>query len=198
MLGLEPPGNIARDLALYRRGLFARFGAPRLDASAFAFPELSAMAFLDAKPGAVKGPALAHGLRECWTGIGGSFSATSLFAEADFLYLGIEGPWDELRARSLEVCAALGLEATKKPPYAIARGFFLCRDPHAAQGELPSPPKLSFRDCSLVALRLSYRAGAGSGSDPFAAATWRERARSRRRTGASEEPSRRRPRPQGL
>jgi hypothetical protein len=190
MLGLEPPGNIARDLGLYRRGLFAAFGAARLDASALAFPELSAIAFLDAQPGAVKGSAMARGLDGCWAGIKGSFSATGLFKEADSLYLGIEGPWNELRARALEACAALGLAETREPPYAIVKGFFLCRDPRAAQGELPTPPKLSFRDCSLVALRLCYRAGPGS--DPFAAATWSERARSRRRTGASEEPSRRR------
>lgn len=198
MLGLEPPGNIARDLGLYRRGLFAALGAARLDASALAFPELSALAFLDTRPGAVRGSALARGLDGCWSGTKGSFSATRVFVEAGFLYLGIEGPWDELRARALKACAALGLKETKEPPYAIVKGFFLCRDLDAAPGELPPPPKISFRDCSLVALRLCYRSGAGSGSDPLAAATWSERARSRRRTGASEGPSQRRPRPKAL
>jgi hypothetical protein len=198
MLGLEPPGNMARELALYRRGLFAALGAARLDASAFAFPELSAIAFLNAKPRAVKGSALARGLGGCWAGIKGSFSATRVFVEADSLYLGIEGPWNELRARALEACASLGLEEARESPYAIARGFFLCRDPKAAPDELPTPPKLSFQDCSLVALRLCYRLGAGSGSDSLAAATWSERARSRRRTGASEEPSQRRLRPKAL
>jgi hypothetical protein len=112
--------------------------------------------------------------------------------------LEIDGPWNELRARALEACAALGLKETKEPPYAIARGFFLSRDPEASLAAISPPPKLGFRDCSLVALRLRYRTVTKSGNDPFAAATWSERARSRRRTGPNEEPSQRRPRPQGL
>jgi hypothetical protein len=41
MIALEPPGNVARDLALYRRELFARLG----EGSALAFPEIVPQAF---------------------------------------------------------------------------------------------------------------------------------------------------------
>lgn len=195
LLGLEPPGNIARELGLYRRGLFARYGARSCDASAFAFPEISALAFLDARPKAVKAATLARALEECWIGIEGGFASAGLFVERGFLYLGLEGPWDRLRSNVDDARSSLGLEKAGEEPYAIAKGFFLCRAPGAELSELPPPPELSFRDCSLAALRLSYRPGSGVQGDAFAAATWRERARSRRRTGASEEPSQRISRP---
>ena len=41
MIALEPPGNVARDLALFRRGLFAGLG----EGSALAFPETIPLAF---------------------------------------------------------------------------------------------------------------------------------------------------------
>jgi hypothetical protein len=105
LLGLEPPGNLARDLALYRRSLFSRFGAARGDASAFAFPELSALAFLDpgpASPRPLKVPALRGALESCWDGIEGSFTSSGLFVEDNSLFLGIEGQWEKLHARSIE------------------------------------------------------------------------------------------------
>jgi hypothetical protein len=49
-------------------------------------------------------------------------------------------------------------------------------------------PYPAFRDCALVLLDLRF------GPEPFAAATWRELARAKRRTGASSVPSRRIPR----
>lgn len=190
LLALEPPGNLARDLALYRRSLFASYGAERGDASALAFPELAALAFVG--PGAEKGfprrAALAAAIAGCWSGAEGTFASSDLFVEGESLFLGIEGPWEALRQAAIEACAALDLEAVGGAalPFPPATGFFLCRAPGSALGDLPRPPRLSFRDCSLVALILRY------GADPLEAATWKEIARSRRRTGPSDSPSQRR------
>lgn len=208
--GLEPPGNLGRELVLYKRSLFAAFGAAAGDASALAFPELAALAFAraPAKGGSQPwaSPSLrARALADAWRKIEGGFASTELFVSEGRLYLGLEGPWESLAAAALELCAFLGLERDDSAgPYPPLRGFFLCADPGPRPEALPKPPRLSFRDASLVALRLHWReepaAGPSGPSTPLAAivaASWTERCRARRRTGADERPSRRRPRSEG-
>jgi hypothetical protein len=171
LIALEPPGNVARDLALYRRNIFARLG----EGSALAFPEMLPFAF------ASKSVRISQSeLEECWDGIEGKFSSTEILISGGLLYLAMRGPIDKLSLRIAETLGGGGLPI-EKPPFEAGIGFFLCRpaDPElAAKTALRiGPPRADFRDCSLVRLGLRL------GDDPFAAATWRELGRARRRTG---------------
>ncbi len=177
IIALEPPGNIARDLARYRRELFYRFG----EGSALAFPELVPLAFRSPPcklaPGA---------LGACWEGIDGGFASAAPLVSRGLLYLAISGPVAELSARATALfgAAALG-DGSDGPPLEPGIGVFLCRpsDPELGLSEALriGPPRVDFRDCSLLSL------GFRLGSDPFAAATWRELSRARRRTGRSSK-----------
>lgn len=174
MIALEPPGNVARDLALFRRELFARLGEP----SALAFPEIVPLAF--ASPAA--GPA-ARELGGCWKGIGGSFSSGAPVLSGGLLYLALSGPFEELGARAR---ALVGQERAPvaEPPLATGIGVFLCRpvDPARALAEAESatPPRVSFGDCSLALFGLRFGAASGRSAGPFAALRWRELARAGR------------------
>ncbi len=188
MLALEPPGNIARDLNLYRRQIFSSFA----QGSALAFPDALPLAF--ASP-PVSSPASKRSsiIERAWEGVEGRFSASGLIiAEASF-YLKIVGPLSALLANAVAAMAALGCAGTEEPIIMPGIGFFLCSKPEGKgsveEGPslfheiLPDPPALAFVDCSLVlfGLRLS--------ADPFAAASWHELARSRRRSGPPISPS---------
>jgi len=171
MIALEPPGNVARDLALFRRGLFAGLG----EGSALAFPETIPLAF--AAPGDGIEP---RALDACWDGIDGSFSSSGLVVSRGLLYLAIGGPLAPLRARAADAFRARA-PSYADPPLEAGLGVFLCKpaDPPLALAlaERIGPPRASFRDCALVLLKLRL------GADPFAALVWREFARSKRRTG---------------
>jgi hypothetical protein len=188
MLALEPPGNVARDLASYKRSLFADLGA----ASGLALPEVAALAF--ARPDGSAIPrtraAAALALEEAWQGVKGAFSSGGTVLSSGLFYLELRGPMEVLASRAETALAKLGLAACADPPLESARGFFLCSSatPDIPGVAIAPPPVLAFRDCSLVLMRLRF------GPDPFAAATWRELARSKRRTGPSLVPSRRRSR----
>jgi hypothetical protein len=174
MIALEPPGNVARDLALFRRELFSRLGEP----SALAFPEIVPLAFAATAVGLA-----ARELSGCWKGIGGSFSSAAPVLSGGLLYLALSGPLEELRARA-QALLARGLSPIAEQPLATGIGVFLCRpvDPGRAlaEAECAPPPRLSFRDCSLTLYGLGF--GAASGRGPFAALRWRELARAGRRS----------------
>ena len=180
IVALEPPGNIARELALYRRSLFASLG----EASALAFPELAPLAF-------ASGPRRldARALGDCWAGIEGRFSSGGLLSSGSRLYLELRGPLGELCAR---VAAALGegLASERSSPLDTGLGIFLCSHPDpefaASEAERIGPPRVDFLDCSLLLLGLRYA------GEPFSGLAWRELARSRRRTGALRSVSSRR------
>ena len=179
IIALEPPGNVARDLARYRRELFSLLG----EGSALAFPELVPLAFRSL-PGKLPPGAL----RACWEGIDGAFGSAAPLLSRGLLYLAISGPVAELSARATAAFGgtAFGDADLRDAPLEPGIGVFLCRpsDPDRGLREALGigPPRVVFRDCSLLLLNLRL------GSDPLAAATWRERARARRRTGRSAKP----------
>jgi hypothetical protein len=171
LIALEPPGNVARDLALFRRKLFARLG----DGSALAFPEVLPLAFASEA-----GPVSPSRLVECWEGVEESFSSAEPLISKGLLYLAMSGPIEKLSSRGAEALGRRGVPV-EKPPFEAGIGFFLCRpaNPEIASrtAMLLGPPRADFRDCSLVLLGLRL------GADPFSAATWRELGRARRHTG---------------
>jgi len=188
MLAMEPPGNVAADIASFRRGLFADTGEP----SCLAFPEVLALSFArleNAKRPPMGGAAL-RVLREAWEDIPGAFSAGELSMSRGLLYLGLMGPVEALASRAEAALGKLGLAAFPNAPLDAGRGFFLFRSvlPEIPPSALAAPPDPAFLDCSLVLLSIRF------GTDPFAASTWSELARAKRLTGPSPIPSRREPR----
>ena len=171
MIALEPPGNVARDLALFRRSLFAELG----EGSALAFPETIPLAFAAQDDGIEP-----RELDACWDGVEGSFSSSALVLSRGLLYLAMGGPLAPLCARAAYAFRARP-PAYSSPPLEAGLGAFLCKpaDPPLALAlaERIGPPTISFLDCALVLLKLRL------GADPFTALVWREFARSRRRTG---------------
>jgi hypothetical protein len=187
MLALEPPGNVARELSLFRRSLFAKLG----DASPRAFPEVAPLAFAVPRIDAPhRSRAFARALEELWTGIEGAFASCGFTASRNLFYLGLREPAKILSSRADEALEKLGLAAAAEPPLEAGKGFFLCRGakPEPSATSLGVAPIIGFRDCSLVLLSFRF------GPDPFSSMTWRELARAKRRTGPSPTPSRRKPR----
>lgn len=186
-LALEAPGNLSRDLALYKRQLFVRFGAARGDASALSCPEISVLAV---GSGRLRRKYLERDLAGCWKDIEGEFSSTDCFIEAGMLYLGIEGPWESLAKAATELLndrlgdcdEAAVIQAVQLFP---RKGFFLCAFDQAVLADLPEPPRLRFRDAGLIALSFSF------GPETLQSASWRIIGRAKRRTGSSRTPSQR-------
>lgn len=206
-LVLEPPGNEARELALYRRRIFSALG----DASALAFPEAAPLAFgrgEGAKPRSLSAAALSA-LASLWaaslegsaTGYEGFASGSEGFAtgsegfasnglvEADgMLYLGLGPSFAALVEAARNSLGELGLrplaeegkaaEGGKKGwPWRAGLGFFVCGRASLREAAALSPPALSFFDASLALYRLD------AGPDPLSALAWRELARARRLSG---------------
>jgi hypothetical protein len=183
MIALEPPGNVARDLVSFKRALFAEHGL----ASGLALPEVAALAFglRETEKRFIPRGAASRALDGAWEGIEGSFSSGDIEASSGLLYLALTGPMDALGSRAAAVLEKLGLAAFASAPLEAGRGFFICGSTPSGEPRpgLPTPPHLSFGDCSLVLLGLRF------GADPFAAAIWTELGRAKRRTGASPFPS---------
>jgi hypothetical protein len=162
IIALEPPGNVARDLALYRRELFATLG----EGSALALPEIIPVAF--ASP-TLRFPYRA--LAECWSGVEGPFSSSCLGISHGLLYLTFAGPVRTLASRAAVVLSASN-SAVEAAPFEIGKGVFLCRpaDPPLAlsQAERLRPPRVHFYDCALLLLDLRF------GAEPYSAVAWRE------------------------
>jgi len=176
VIALLPPGNVARDLALFRRGLFSRLG----EASALAFPEMVPLAF--ASPG---GRLATRELEGCWKGIGGSFSSAAPVVSGGLLYLALGGPLEELCSRAAQALRAGGLAPLTAPPLETGVGVFLCRpaDPSMALSvaEGMPPPRAAFGDCSLALLALRIGPERDRIPGAFVSLRWRELARARRR-----------------
>jgi len=216
MAALEPPGNIAREIALFRRRLFAASGDP----SALAFPELVPLAIgriSSKRPIRLRRRDLEHLFDSAWEGVTGSFRLGQSLSAEGKLYLRTEGPVEKLAAAARRLMDEAGFEPDPSPPLRCAEGFFLCRsqpavEPIAAGVQVavadaatsPSgsgsddglsaaarqtPPGSSFGDAQLVFLRFD------SGPDPFAALAWKELGRSRRLRGKPERAGREEPTP---
>jgi hypothetical protein len=184
ILALEPPGNVARDLADYKRTIFREEG----EASALAFPEVLSLACFRPRPRPSR-EVLGASLEECWQGIEGSFASEALILRRGLIYLGLCGPLAELSRRGESILSKAGL--IPLAPLPEEHGFFVCM----ARGSIPNasalaaPPDLAFNDCSLAILGMRWS------GEAFSAITWRLVARRKRRTGPSSIPSRRLPRP---
>lgn len=180
-LCLEPPGNIARELSLYRRSLFHESA----ESSSLAFPDLVLLAWARTslgKPASLGSPVILRNvLSATWEGIEGPFSSTSIQSWGACLFLGLAGPVSALCRAACSAIERLGLEHEQTPPFQAGLGFFIMRREHGLlRPELPAlsaPPRLSFLDCHIALLRFDI------GADPFSAARWEYRARVRRRTG---------------
>ena len=99
MITLEPPGNVARDVALYRRELFSHLG----EGSALAFPEVVHLAFSPHLQAPKAKKAFSSTLAKCWAGIEGSFSSGGPLISEGLLYLAVSGPIPQLAARVAEI-----------------------------------------------------------------------------------------------
>jgi hypothetical protein len=172
IIALEPPGNVARDLALFRRALFAALG----EGSALAFPEIVPLAFASRPPRQRRGS-----LAACWDGVEGRFSSSGLFLARGGLYLGMSGPLPLLSSRASGCLGEAQGELGSSWPLEAGVGFFLCRpsEPELALAAAAriGAPRADFLDCSLSRSCLRF------GTDPFSAMTWRELGRAKRRTG---------------
>ncbi len=176
MIALLPPGNVARDLAMFRRELFSLLG----EASALAFPEMVPLAFASS-PGRLA----IRDLAGCWKGIGGSFSSAAPVVSRGLLYLALVGPLEELCSRAAGALRARGLAPWAEPPLEAGMGVFLCRpaDPGLALSvaERIPPPRAAFGDCSLALLALRFGPSRDHVPGAFVALRWRELARAGRR-----------------
>ena len=179
-LALEPPGNVARDLAAFRRSLFAVTGR-----SSYIFlPEIAPLAFVRRSPSFRASVSdLRRSVDEMWNGVEGNFSSGSVVASRGILYLEFSGPLKALSARIREAAKVLEPCLSRRAPFEAGKGFFLGQALEPVS--FPDPPRLSFRDCSLLLLRLDFS------EEDFEAVSWREIARAKRRTGPSDIPSRR-------
>ena len=185
MAALEPPGNIARDIALFRRRLFAAAGDP----SALAFPEIVPLAIggiPTERPIRLKGRNREHLLDPAWEGVTGPFRLGQILSAEGGLYLRTEGPVGQLAAATRRLMDGAGFEPYPLPPLRCALGVFLGRasDDILSDALRLSPPAGSFGDAQLVFLRFD------SGPDPFAALAWKELGRSRRLRGKPERAGR--------
>jgi hypothetical protein len=200
VLALAPPGNLARDIALFRRRIFSSLG----EASALAYPEIVPLAFAGRRNQAMSGdPAAgprapgpgkraaatgaARALASAWSGVAGPFELGGLGARGGGLYLELEGPLAALASSAEASLGRLGIPSLGSEPLAPAFGFFVCRFPppglaaDEALGLIESlgPPHGRFLDCALVLYRITRS------SAPFAAVAWSEEARARRLSGPS-------------
>ncbi len=189
-LVLEPPGNEARELSLYRRRIFSALG----DASALAFPDAAPLAF-GLRLRATEGPkvrltraGLAPALSALWKGCSEGFASGGLAEAGGSLYLRLGSSFDALAAAAakslgglgLGLLAAEGVEAARGSPpcpWRAGLGFFVCGRSSMEAAAALSPPALSFYDSTLALYRLE------PGPDPFQALSWRAVAEVRRLSG---------------
>ena len=203
-LVLEPPGNEARELSLFRRRIFSALG----DASALAFPDAAPLAFglrLRSAAGpklrlsrSALVPALSALWKECPGGFasadeasaaaGGGSAAGGLVEAGGSLYLGLGPSFGTLAAAAaaslgglgLRPLAAEGAEAARGSPpcpWRAGLGFFVCGRSSLEAAAALSPPALSFFDSALALYRLE------PGPDPFQALSWRAVAEVKRLSG---------------
>jgi hypothetical protein len=180
-LALEPPGNIARDLAAFKRRLFAELG----EASSLFLPEVAPLALARSRSlGALSRSAIDRALGEIWTGMAGAFISGGVIVSQGLLYLELEGPYKALVAEAQKAFVTRAFMPYYGAPLEAGRGFFLglSSGSESERGIILSPPRISFRDCSLVILGLHF------GEPPRMACTWRELARVKRRSGPSPLP----------
>jgi hypothetical protein len=185
LLALEPPGNIARNLIAFKREFFSELG----ETAGLFLPEVAPLVFVRRRSKTdYSRSVLNRALCEVWMGIEGAFLSGAVAVSRGLLYLELEGPYENLVAATREACEKLSLAPFEGAPCEAGRGFFLgsFSGSDLERGLLSSPPRIAFRDCSLVLLGLRF------GEDPLNASTWCELSRAKRRSGPSPTPSKRR------
>ncbi len=190
-LVLEPPGNEARELSLYRRRIFSALG----DASALAFPDAAPLAFglrlrsADSPKAGLARAALEPALSALWKERSEGFASAGGLVEAGgSLYLGLGSSFEALAADAAGILGGLGLgplaaegaetaSGALSCPWRAGLGFFVCGRSSLEAAAALSPPALSFFDSALALYRLE------PGPDPFQALSWRTVAEVRRLSG---------------
>ena len=153
LLCLSPPGNVRRELALYRRRLFASGWA----ASCFALPELAVLGGIGRPP-----PALGKILASALAGLEGDFRSSSPAilgpSGARSLCLPL-GPClmalEERLGRAFESAGAPAPGEISPFPRA---GIFLASPPEvpgAPLPDIPPSPSLSFHSAAIILLEIS-------------------------------------------
>ena len=184
LCALEPPGNIARDIGLYRRRFFREFGIP----SACMYPAIVTLSCSAARTGLASASRycelIVSAIQERNLAFGGNFP---VFAE-DSLYLGMESGLPELR-RFLDDLArgdpgGISPIPARETHFLLpGAGFFVCRTDGPGEfpsaGILPPPIRFSFRDCSVSL----YRVDSGDGFRYTS--HWTLLAKARRKTGSA-------------
>ncbi|MDP3177383.1 MAG: hypothetical protein Q8M76_05725 [Spirochaetaceae bacterium] len=193
-IGLEPPGNIEREVALFKRRLFAILGDP----SALAFPDSVILAFGARPPGLSPfsgvdrreiARALAQALARVWESVDPAIAfgigepeekgetGKALEEAGSALFLGFHGPIEGLADRARSFFGTIGLSELENQPFASGRGCFLCAKATAAAraaAAMAAPPVAGFRDCALVLWSFAVP------REDFRASSWRELARAER------------------
>ena len=169
MASIDPPGNVAGEIARYRRRFFAELGEP----SARAFPEAATLLFARRR-GRLSSPAGKEGLplpprrerdrllAKAVSGIEGDFATGRLLIVGALYFHELEGPVEELALALSDLLPSCGLEESSGPIPARA-GFFIGRRAEGARSFIIDPPDLTFGPCRLVLYKLSL------GKDPFGA-----------------------------
>ena len=175
---LQPPGNVARELVLYKRRLFSELGC----ASALAFPEIALIASgrtFDTAEGKARNRREIHtAMTSAWAGLQGSFTSGDLVLQKGIYYLRLEAPFSELTVRLGEA-----LSGPSALPLTCGAGFYLCAaadvdaagdDGSAGEGRGLDikPPPLSFYAASLSLYR--FYLSAPSTDQALDACAWRE------------------------
>lgn len=148
---LFPPGNEARDLALFRRALFRAGGPPSL----CALPECLILAQGLWPEGAIRKEWLREMRAEmaaAWREAVGPFRTAGLSMETGRLVLRVEGPLDVLRTRLSGL-----LPPSPSPILPQAKGFLILQMPAGTdppgEGKDPAVPRLTFYAADLALLR---------------------------------------------
>jgi hypothetical protein len=154
---LVPPGNIARELSLFRRRLFSGLG----EALALSLPDLVFLAMWqgpDPRDGRRAKAEARLALAKAWEGLTGAFALAAAAKSGGWLHLPVSGPLGLLRERLGDAGKeALGL------PFPLAEGFLLM--PLAGEGSasgeaaglIATAPAASFHSASLALYRFDVQ-----------------------------------------
>jgi len=178
-IAIEAPGNITREISLFRRQVFSR----TQDASALAFPDVVVLAWGRstsgrAVPAVTSSDDLRRRMSKVFQGIPGSFTSRGTAAHGGRVFLGIEGNLELFSKTAASFLDSLGCEIPTDPPFEAGIGFFISADAELytrARSQLGIPsPSFSFFGCAFSLVRFDVAL------ERFRAVTWKTIACARR------------------